>query len=212
MTGDAGALHCPNCGGPAAPGDAACKYCQAALATVSCPTCFALMFDGAIYCPSCGTRRARREEGPGQEPCPACRGVMREVRVGDTTMLECERCHGLWVDAATFEHVCASGETRAAVLHQVRPVNQLEGFARVQYRKCVACGKMMNRMNFGRLSGAVVDVCKGHGTFLDAGELHHIVSFIQKGGLERARLRQLDDMKEEEQKIRALLGQLAREQ
>ena len=31
---------------------------------------------------------------------------------------------------------------------------------------------MMNRMNFGRLSGTVVDVCSGHGTFLDAGELH----------------------------------------
>ena len=42
---DAGALHCPNCGGPAAPGDAACKYCKTTLATVSCPSCCALMFE-----------------------------------------------------------------------------------------------------------------------------------------------------------------------
>jgi hypothetical protein len=28
---------------------------------------------------------------------------------------------------------------------------------------------MMNRVNFGRLSGTVVDVCRGHGTYLDAG-------------------------------------------
>ena len=68
----------------------------------------------------------------------------------------------------------------------------------------------MNRLNFGRLSGTVVDVCKGHGTFLDAGELHLIVSFIQGGGLERARPRQLEDLKEEEQRVRALLDQLAR--
>jgi Zn-finger nucleic acid-binding protein len=211
MTGDAGALHCPNCGGPAAPGDAGCKYCQAALATVSCPSCFALMFEEGIYCPKCGTRRSRATGGERHAPCPACRAVMREVQIGDITLLECEGCQGMWADAATFEHVCASGETRAAVLHRPPAANRLEGFARVQYRKCVACGKMMNRMNFGRLSGAVVDVCKGHGTFLDAGELHHIVSFIQGGGLERARQRQLDELKEEEQKVRALLDQLARE-
>ena len=35
----------------------------------------------------------------------------------------------------------------------------------------------MNRVNFGKVSGAVgLDVCKGHGTFLDRGELHQIVT------------------------------------
>jgi hypothetical protein len=63
---------------------------------------------------------------------------------------------------------------------------------------------MMNRMNFGRVSGTVVDVCKGHGTFLDAGELHAIVQFIQQGGLDRARQRQIEDLKEQEQHLRAL--------
>ena len=61
----------------------------------------------------------------------------------------------------------------------------------------------MNRLNFGRLSGAIVDVCRGHGTFLDAGELHRIVRFIQGGGLDRARQRQLDDLKDEERRLRA---------
>jgi len=62
----------------------------------------------------------------------------------------------------------------------------------------------MNRVNFGRLSGTVVDVCRGHGTFLDAGELHAIVRFIQQGGLDRARERQLQDLKEQEERLRAL--------
>ncbi len=204
MSTDAGALHCPNCGSPAAPGDAVCKYCRASLATVSCPSCFALMFEGAIYCQACGARRARSAGGDRQAPCPACRGgVMREVLVGGTALLECGTCRGMWLDAATFEHVCADHEAQGAVLHQwpsaQRPASAIE----VHYRKCVACGKMMNRLNFGRVSGTVVDVCKGHGTFLDEGELHLIVTFIQQGGLDRARQLQIEDLKDEEARLRA---------
>ena len=62
---------------------------------------------------------------------------------------------------------------------------------------------MMNRVNFGRLSGAVIDVCRGHGTFLDAGELHQIVTFIQQGGLDRARARrQIEELREEERRLK----------
>jgi Zn-finger nucleic acid-binding protein len=127
---------------------------------------------------------------------------MRDVQVGDTALLECARCHAVWIDAATFEHICASKESQAAVLHQWGASPPPVRDAAVQYRKCVACGKMMNRMNFGRLSGTIVDVCKGHGTFLDAGELHAIVRFIQGGGLDRARQRQMDDLRDQEQRLR----------
>ena len=202
MATDAGALHCPNCGGPASPGDSACRYCRATLATVSCPACFALMFDGAVYCPSCGARRSRNAGSDRHAPCPSCRATMREVEVGDAGMLECERCHSVWIDAATFEHICANSAAQAAVLHQwpgqPRPVQAGE----VRYRKCVACGTIMNRLNFGRLSGTIVDVCRGHGTFLDAGELHAIVRFMQGGGLDRARERQIEDLKEQERSLR----------
>jgi Zn-finger nucleic acid-binding protein len=204
MAKSAGSLHCPNCGSPAAPGDATCKYCQARLATVSCPSCFALMFEGAIYCPSCGTKRARTEGGPLTAPCPACKGTMRQLDLGGTDLLECEKCGGTWVDAETFEHICANRETQAAVLHRWPAAAPRAVDTHIRYRRCVRCGTMMNRLNFGRLSGAVLDVCKGHGTFLDAGELHQIVSFIQGGGLERARQRQLEDLKDEEQKLRSL--------
>src|SRR3990170_803820 len=122
MAPDAASLHCPNCGGPAGPTDAACGYCRAALATVSCPTCFALMFEGAVYCQACGARRSRTAGSDRHAPCPACwttsRGTMRDVQVGDAAMLECERCHAVWIDAATFEHICANSAAQAAVLHQ----------------------------------------------------------------------------------------------
>ncbi len=62
---------------------------------------------------------------------------------------------------------------------------------------------MMNRVNFGKLSGAVIDVCRGHGTFLDAGELHQIVTFIQDGGLDRARARKIEELREGERRLQA---------
>lgn len=202
---DASALHCPNCGAPATPGVQSCKYCHATLATVSCPKCFALMFVGAAYCPSCGARRARTEGGDRKARCPACVGLMHEVQIGETGLMECEMCHAVWVDTATFEHIAADRDAQSAVLGQYgAPPPAAAAAAEVKYRRCVACGKMMNRINFGRVSGTVIDACKGHGVFLDAGELHQIAVFLQSGGLDRARQQQIDDLKEEQDRLRSL--------
>jgi Zn-finger nucleic acid-binding protein len=117
--------------------------------------------------------------------------------------MECAACDGVWVDADVFEKLCADRKAQAAVLHRFSP-SRPRVDERIRYRPCVRCGKMMNRVNFGRLSGTVVDVCRGHGTYLDAGELHQIVSFIHAGGLERARAQQMEEMREQERRLRAL--------
>lgn len=62
----------------------------------------------------------------------------------------------------------------------------------------------MNRINFGRMSGTIVDVCRGHGTFLDRGELHQVVRFIQEGGLDRAREAQRQDLADERRRERVI--------
>jgi len=205
---DASALHCPNCGAPAAPADQTCKYCHATLATVSCPKCFALMFEGAAYCPSCGARRARTDGGDRKARCSACFGLMHDVQIGDTGLMECEKCHAMWVDTATFEHICADRDAQTAVLGQYStPAPPAAAAPAVRYRRCVACGTMMNRLNFSRVSGTVIDVCKGHGVFLDPGELHQIVAFLQAGGLDRARQQQIEDLKEEQERLRSLQRQ-----
>lgn len=129
---------------------------------------------------------------------------MRQIDLGSAALLECEACFGLWVDAETFEHLCADREAQAAVLHRWENPVARDADLRVRYRPCVRCGTMMNRLNFGKVSGVVVDVCKGHGTFLDAGELHQIVGFIRGGGLDRARERQLEDLKDEQARLRSL--------
>ena len=176
---------------------------------VSCPSCFALVFDGTAFCTACGARGARAALGSSTSRCAECKQPMQALEVGSTPLLECVRCDSLWVDGETFEALCADGEAQAAVLHRydgAKPAG-----ARVKYRPCVRCGKMMNRVNFARISGVIVDACKGHGTFLDPGELHAIVKFIHGGGLERARARQIDELKEQERRADEARHRLARE-
>jgi Zn-finger nucleic acid-binding protein len=200
MSADAASLRCPHCGANVPPDAHRCKYCRGRLATVPCASCFALMFDGAAYCPACGARRIAPQVDAVPDKCPGCKKAMTRVTVGGAALLECGACDGVWLDAAEFERLCTQAEAQAAVLHHVAPRRTVKA-APVKYRPCLRCGTMMNRLNFGQISGTVVDVCRGHGTFLDAGELHAVVSFVQTGGLERARERRLEELKEQERRI-----------
>jgi Zn-finger nucleic acid-binding protein len=134
---------------------------------------------------------------------------VQAVEVGETPLVECPACDGVWLDARAFERLCADRQSQAAVLHRYSPKDRRKA-ERIRYRPCLRCGRMMNRVNFGRISGTIVDVCRGHGTFLDAGELHAIVAFIHGGGLERARERQIEELKEQEGRLRDLEARAAR--
>jgi Zn-finger nucleic acid-binding protein/predicted RNA-binding Zn-ribbon protein involved in translation (DUF1610 family) len=202
---DVQSLHCPNCGAAADPQAARCPYCRARLATISCPQCFALMFQGSAFCPKCGTRFAQPESERSSSTCPACRGALERIRLGEVSLLECRACDGVWIGASDFERICADREARAAVLARPRPSSSdRTRQTSVRYRPCVVCGKMMNRVNFGRVSGTVIDVCRGHGAFLDSGELHAIATFIMEGGLDRARRREKEDLAEERRRLEIL--------
>lgn len=173
------------------------------LATVSCPNCFNLLVDGAAFCPHCGAARSRTLTGePVSTKCPACHAGMQWARVGTVDLLECTACDGTWIEAAAFEQLCADKEKQAAVLQRPRGMaSSTPAAAPIRYRPCPLCGKLMNRINFGRLSGTVIDVCKGHGTFMDRGELHQIVDFILNGGLDRARQVARDEMADQERRL-----------
>jgi Zn-finger nucleic acid-binding protein len=199
-------LRCPNCGAPAAPEAARCDYCHSRLATVSCPKCLGVLFAGSLFCPYCGVARSRIEgTAPTSSKCPACKGAMSWVSVGAVDLLECGTCDGTWIEAATFERLCADRDAQSAIVHTnaatAQPAAPLD---RIRYRPCLRCGKLMNRVNFGLISGAIVDVCKGHGTFLDRGELHQVVRFILDGGLDRMRDVKRQALIDEEHRLRDL--------
>ena len=128
---------------------------------------------------------------------------MAWIRVGNADLLECGACAGTWVEAQAFERICADGEAQAALLHQSAPDRPpaTEPASAFRYRPCPLCRKLMNRVNFGRASGAVVDVCKGHGTFLDRGELHQVVRFIRSGGIDRLRAAEREQLAEDRRRL-----------
>ncbi len=59
------------------------------------------------------------------------------------------------------------------------------------YRPCPECTKLMNRRNYGRRSGVIVDVCSEHGLWFDLGELSRILAWIRDGGLAHAQEQEL---------------------
>jgi Zn-finger nucleic acid-binding protein len=195
------------CGAAAETDATRCLYCSARLATVACPSCFGMMFLGSRHCPRCGAGASRAEvKTADTRQCPRCRVGMEAVSVGTATLRECVRCGGLWVDAAAFEQICADREQQAAVLNAQawQPTNAggAASSANVRYVPCPECSQLMNRINFARCSGVVVDVCKGHGTWFDRDELQRIVEFIRAGGMSTSRAREIEQLTEERRRLR----------
>jgi Zn-finger nucleic acid-binding protein len=134
---------------------------------------------------------------------------MNSITLGTTAIRECERCLGLWVDVPAFEKICADREQQAAVLGAAspEPTKPVQDTDKVRYVPCPECRQLMNRINFARCSGVVVDVCKGHGTWFDRDELSRIVEFIRGGGLDAARAREKAALEEERRQLESLTRQ-----
>ena len=203
---DAAVVRCSSCGAPRQEGSTSCQFCGADftlherdLNTV-CPKCLARVSDRARFCHHCGSALAPESVAGRQTPliCPVCRRPphLRSRRIGDVSVLECDRCSGLWLGNEVFKHLTerASSDgaevdplfvsTRARPAHLDLPEEKAQQGWR--YRNCVVCGKMMHRRNYGRQSGVIIDICKDHGVWFDADELPRILAWIRSGGMAKA--------------------------
>jgi Zn-finger nucleic acid-binding protein len=194
---EAGTLNCPMCGAPVRNDSPNCGHCGARLATVSCPACFAIVFEGSKFCPSCGTQLQRTADADTELPCPRCYINLGQIYIGSIPVNECSHCHGLWVLAETFDQICMDQEKQSAVLgfpHQMLKPGDQPFDTRIRYFPCPTCRTLMNRVNFARCSGVIVDVCRPHGVWFEKDELHRIVEFIRSGGMEKQREQQIADL------------------
>jgi Zn-finger nucleic acid-binding protein len=149
---------------------------------------------GGRNCIHCGRLLPAESEGHRDQKlaCCECGAAMTPRRIEDTLFDECDRCGGLWLGPATLGQVRSGAETRARLRSfdlLPKAVPAAKGTADGGYRRCPVCDKHMNRSNYARGAGVVVDVCKDHGSFFDRGELTRIFQFIEEGGLEKMRQR-----------------------
>jgi len=199
------ALNCPNCGAAVESDRTQCEFCKSRLKTVGCPSCLGLMFLGSKFCGHCGAASAEAqliEDGdPGE--CPRCKINLQSLKVGMAKMRECERCGGFWTSVETFEHLCEDKEQQSAVLSYVGDQNHdLGGTAPINYVPCPDCKQLMNRSNFARISGVIIDLCRHHGVWFDANELPKIISFIDEGGIKRSREKEKIALEDERSRVR----------
>jgi Zn-finger nucleic acid-binding protein len=191
-------IRCCSCGAPIPVDAIQCPFCQSQAATVACPKCLGMVSVAAKHCPHCGGAVNVQEHGPSGLKCPECKSALVQASVGGVDLSQCHRCGGVWLDRGLFERIAADREERGTVLGAL-PGDQTKGAVEVEaihYRPCPECSRMMNRTNYGRISGIILDTCKDHGLWFDKDELRRVLEFIQKGGLDKSRERQIQELED----------------
>ena len=196
-------VHCGSCGGKLTPGAPSCDYCGSVVSLAdrnigpACPLCFARMGRNAKYCPECGVEiRPHRIRATQVElDCPRCKVSMSHCVTTAGEYTECTSCGGLWLSEVDFDRIVkekdlsAIGKPRGAARTKATPLSQ----QKVSYLPCPSCTHLMHRRNFGRVSGIVIDWCKGCGFWFDPEELEQVLHFVAQGGLDRAREKEIAD-------------------
>lgn len=136
--------------------------------------------------------------------CPACDARPALLRQqGEHESFRCTRCGGFWVPAATLAALARRADEFRLPPDDAEAALRRPGTAGpVRYRPCPGCGELMNRQNYARVSGVVVDECRAHGTWFDAEELHRVLDFIRAGGFDKKRAREVEEFRERERKAR----------
>jgi Zn-finger nucleic acid-binding protein len=191
-----------------------CGFCHADftlreqdLRTV-CPECLTRVSDRAKFCHHCGVaitpELTAGEESP--LPCPVCGPdrhlVSRRMGSESVTVLECDRCAGIWLGAETFGRLTERATKQSLDEESIKKRPASAGAAESQrwkYRHCPVCHELMQRRNYGRQSGVIIDVCRNDGFWFDAEELPRILAWIRRGGLRAAQRAQDEQKKAAEQ-------------
>jgi len=131
---------------------------------------------------------------------------MELLRLGGTTLRSCTACGGLWLDPQALQRLCDVREERAGVVSVLAArVPTSEGAPDViKYAPCPVCTKLMNRTNFAKASGVILDVCKNDGVWLDRGELQRVLGFVDAGGMAVSREREKQKLAEEQRRLAAM--------
>ncbi len=200
------ALHCPACGAAIKRNTEECQYCSAPLdfsltgKTTTCPKCFSETPAEGNFCYRCAEPIAGRiKEGLilHDRICPHCEKPMRGMHIGRFSIADCKDCGGAFIPHNVFEVMQAQADK---LILPTAPIERRKLTANqpVRYLRCPTCRKMMNRTNFGRISGIIVDACGKHGIWFEPGEIQLVLEFIAKGGIRKSKEYELQRLKDEQ--------------
>jgi Zn-finger nucleic acid-binding protein len=147
------------------------------------------------HCPFCGGENKKEilHESPA---CPRCHETLRHFESRGTVLDNCPSCEGLWLDTQEFDQLTSERNVYADTSIPYEYQRQALPDEKA-YLCCPLCGSMMIRKNFRKISGVLIDQCRDHGIWLDAGELDQIRCFIANGGLDKSQDREILKNKEE---------------
>ncbi len=159
-------------------------------------------------CPICGGH-IREELNPLPPTCPRCKEPLNLYMGDDGQEYDiCPKCNGMWLDREEFYVATRRYATQKQSKYKgeyLKPPDR----GLLEYIPCVRCGKLMNRKNFKRISGVIIDECKRHGVWLDAGELEKIRHFIADGGLEKAMEKEIERNRQRVRELATRVDQTA---
>lgn len=197
---DAAVVRCASCGATREEGASTCRYCgsdftlhEQDLDTL-CPGCFARVSNRARFCHHCAAPIFADEVAGTltERACPACEKTTlrsRALRGNGVSALECTRCGGLWLGSEAFarlrEVTLAGAEPSpdpAVIKADARARRPAPRTAGPQYRRCPICSVRMNRINYARQSGILLDRCATDGIWFDGDELDAVIRWMRLGG------------------------------
>lgn len=163
-----------------------------------CPYCGKPVAMDARFCVHCNAPLIDSGNTVDDPVCPRCHQKLKIIVIegggGDQAEV-CEKCKGLWLDLEEFKRTINPQRIPAEYI-ECKKLWFKPNTDPVQYIACPRCGRLMNRENFMHISGVMIDRCRDHGVWLDAGELERVRLFIGQGGLERYQDRRLDKLEE----------------
>ena len=189
--------RCGSCGAHVATDAEGCDFCGAAIVrddsqlSLICPECHGRNEEQSRFCTACGVAFAPEPvKGEGYElPCPVCGVLMPPRTIGGIGINECGTCNGIWAPENRLDQLInraidaqRQNGTVPQRAHEPRVKGSNPFSQNVAYRKCPECEAFMQRRNFRKTSGVIIDRCNTHGTWLDADELEQITGFVLSGG------------------------------
>lgn len=109
--------------------------------------------------------------------CPACQRALIVVEREGIEVDWCLSCRGLWFDGGELELLAGKSGRKMQLPELDAAVD-----AGKSARKCPRCRQRMRHLHVGEPEPVELDLCAGHGLWLDRGELARVMVQLETEG------------------------------